>query len=162
MTRQTLLRFGAGAAILGGGLRVAAAFIPFTPQSPPLEAFYATIDLSLLFGLMAIYANESQELGWPGLGAFAVSFAGLASIAGPDAAMFGVDWYRAGAGVAALGLAAFGVTLLAARRLAIPALCWIATPVVALISVQFAGVAFGLGFVAAGLSGLIPPAAGTG
>ncbi|HAJ47992.1 MAG TPA: hypothetical protein DCL54_15575, partial [Alphaproteobacteria bacterium] len=62
------------------------------PQSPVLEVLYAVIDLSLLFGLVAIYLRVAPALGWPGLLAFAVSGAGLASIVGPDTEMFGIDW----------------------------------------------------------------------
>jgi hypothetical protein len=161
VTPQTLLRLGAGAAVLGGGLRIAAAFIPYTPESPALETLYAIIDIALLFGLTAIYANESESLGWPGLIAFIVAFAGLASIVGPDATMFGVHWYQAGAAVTALGMFAFSTTLLAARRLALPALCWLAVPVVALITpapvaFQAAGVLFGLGFVLSAVGTLNP------
>jgi hypothetical protein len=165
VTPQTVIRLGAGAAVLGGGLRVIAAFIPYTPESLALETLYAVIDLTLLFGLTAIYANESQHLGWPGLAAFVVAFSGLASIVGPDAAAFGVDWYQAGAGVTALGLALFGAILLTTRRLILPALCWLAVPVVALIvpapiAFQAAGALLGAGFVAAGLAWFTPPAAG--
>jgi hypothetical protein len=157
VTHALLLRLGLWAAVLGGALRIAAAFVPYTPQSPPLEAFYALIDVSILFGLAAIYAREAEALGWPGLIAFAVAFAGLASIVGPDATMFGIDWYQAGATMAALGLAAFGAALLFARRMIVAALCWIAVPAVAtiappLMAFQAAGVLFGLGFVMTGFS----------
>jgi hypothetical protein len=146
VTHALLLRLGLWAAVLGGALRIAAAFVPYTPQSPPLEAFYALI-----------YAREAEALGWPGLIAFAVAFAGLASIVGPDATMFGIDWYQAGATMAALGLAAFGAALLFARRMIVAALCWIAVPAVAtiappLMAFQAAGVLFGLGFVMTGFS----------
>lgn len=166
MTPQNLIRMGAAAAVLGGGLRIAAAFIPYTPQSPPLEALYAAIDLSLLLGLTAVYARESGTLGWPGLAAFLAAFAGLASIVGPDATMLGVDWYQAGATVAAIGMAGFGFVSLLERRSILPALCWISVPVLAVLAplalaVPAAGVMFGLGFVIAGLSMLSPLAAGT-
>lgn len=167
MTPQTLLKLGAGAAILGGALRIAAALIPYTPESPALEMLYAIIDVSLLFGLTAIYANESDHLGWPGLAAFVVAFAGLASIVGPDASTFSVDWYQVGAGVAALGMAALGAVLVVNGRLLAPALCWLAVPGVGLTSplefaLPVAGALFGLGFVAAGLSRSNQAAAGTG
>jgi hypothetical protein len=153
---------GAGFAVLGGGLRAAAAFVPHAPESLALEALYAVIDLSLLFGLMAIYTREAEALGWAGLVAFIASFAGLASIVGPDATMFGVNWYQVGATVSALGLAALGAVLLAAKRHPVAALCWIAVPIAAQVSVQCAGFVFGLGFTAAGVLGFIPPAAGKG
>lgn len=167
MNPDRIFRIGAGVAIAGGGLRIAAAFIPYAPESPPLEILYAAIDVSLLFGLVAIFARESASLGWPGLAAFGVALTGLASIVGPDASTFGVDWYQIGAATAALGLAACGATLLAARRMITPALCWIAVPGIAALggnafAVQAAGVMFGLGFVLAGVGGLTQPAAGKG
>jgi hypothetical protein len=157
VTSAFLLRLGLWAAVLGGSLRIAAAFVPYTPQSTALEAFYAVIDVSLLFGLTAIYLREAEALGWPGLAAFAVSFVGLASIVGPDTTMFGIDWYQFGSAVTAVALAALGATLLVARRMIAASLCWIATPFVSVLAppefgTQAAGVLFGVGFVAAGVN----------
>jgi hypothetical protein len=157
VTPQTLLRLGLVCAVLGGALRVASAFIPYTPQSPGLEALYAVIDMSLLFGLVAIYTREAEGLGWPGLVSFIVAFVGLASIVGPDATTFGIDWYQVGASIAALGLAMLGVVLLTARRLIVAALCWIAVPIAALaappqLGFLMAGCLFGVGFVMAGIA----------
>jgi hypothetical protein len=156
MTPDTLWRLGAGAAILGGALRIAAAFIPYTPLSWPLEALYAVIDVSLLLGLTTIYLREADALGSAGLAGFATAFAGLASIVGPDAQTFGLDWYQAGAALSAMGTVGLGVTMLLARRMTAVAVCWIAVPIVALagptdLAFQAAGALFGMGFVLAGL-----------
>jgi hypothetical protein len=157
MRTETLWRLGAGAAVIGGVLRVAAAFIPYTPQSWALEALYAAIDLSLLVGLATLYLREASFLGVAGFTAFGAAFVGLASIVGPDAQTFGVDWYQLGSAVSAVGMAGLGIMLLTGGRMALSALCWILAPIVALtgpgdIAIQAAGVLFGTGFVAAGLS----------
>ncbi|HAH10125.1 MAG TPA: hypothetical protein DCL48_08495 [Alphaproteobacteria bacterium] len=159
MSPQTLFGLGAGAAILGGGLRIAAALIPYTPQSPVLEVLYAVIDLSLLFGLVAIYLRVAPALGWPGLLAFAVSGAGLASIVGPDTEMFGIDWYQMGATGSALGLAGLSVVMVLAGRRIGPSIMWLAVLPMAVfapgpVANIAPGVLFGLGFVWAGLSDL--------
>jgi hypothetical protein len=160
VTPQKLLRMGLGTALLGGGLLVASAFVPYTAGSVAIEALYAVIDLSLLLGLVTIYAHETQAIGWPGLLTFVLAFAGLASIVGPDATMLGVGWYQAGATVAAIGMAGLGASLLAAGRLVAPALCWIAVPLVASfapppIGQMLAGTSFGVGFLIAALSILL-------
>jgi hypothetical protein len=166
VTPQILFRLGASAAVLGGALRIASAFIPYEPQSVPHESVYAGVDLLLLLGLTATYAREAETLGWSGLAAFLTAFSGLASIVGPDATMFAVDWYQVGAAVTALGLAALALALVMRKRLVAPALCWLAVPGIALIApgslaTDGAGIAFGLGFVLSGLAHLNPPAAGT-
>lgn len=156
MTPDRLFRFGACAAICGGALRIAAAFILYMPQSPHLEMFYALIDLLLLFGLGAIYLHEAARLGVSGLAAFSVTFAGLASIVGPDATAFGIDVYELGAALAALGLAAFGVRLIIAGRMILAAAAWVIVPIASLwnsdgLGFMIAGILFGLGFVTAGV-----------
>jgi hypothetical protein len=153
---ETLWRLGAGAAVVGGALRVAAAFIPYASQSWPLEALYAVIDVSLLLGLTAIYLREADGLGLAGLAGFGTAFVGLASIVGPDAQTFSVDWYQFGAALSALGMAGLGLAMSLARRMIPAAVCWIAAPIVAIVgppdlAFQAAGALFGGGFVAAGL-----------
>ena len=161
MTPQRLFALGAAAAISGGVLRIAAAFIPYAPDSAVLEAFYAVIDLLLLSGVTAIYLRESGRIGWPGLTAFGVAFAGLASLVGPDKTAFGIDWYQAGAMAAALGTAGLGLTLIASRRAILASIAWVLAPIAAISNVGgdgmfAAGALFGLGFVFGGAGILMP------
>jgi hypothetical protein len=92
-----LVRLGALAAVVAGALRIASTFIPYEAGSAPLETFYGVIDLGLMFGLMAVYAGNAGRVGAIGFAGFAVALAGIASIVGPDAPAFGVDFYRVGA-----------------------------------------------------------------
>jgi hypothetical protein len=153
-----LIRLGALGAILGGSLRIAAAFIPYDPVLGWLELLYAAIDIGLLFGLIAIYLTYAEKLGAGGLALFALALAALASIIGPDSHAFGTDWYLLGAGVFLAGLAGLALLLLWHGLARGPASCWIAAFGVGLLTlsgsaswaIMVSGVSLGLGFVLAG------------
>ena len=152
--------FGAVVGALGGALRIVAAFIPYDPAVVWLEALYAACDLGMMFGLIAVYVAVAEQLGIAGMATFAVALAALASIVGPDAPAFGVDFYRAGAAVFALALAAFAVTLLVARRLTLASVLWITCAAFGLVASATgnapafvgAGLALGAGFIVAGVT----------
>jgi hypothetical protein len=154
------LGFGAVACALSGALRIVAAFIPYDPAAAWLEALYAACDLGMMFGLFAVYIAAAERVGIAGLVTFVIALAALASIVGPDASAFGVDFYRAGATVFALALAAFAATLLGARLFAASGVLWImcaAFGVVAsatgdALAFVGAGLALGAGFIAAGMT----------
>lgn len=152
-----LARFGAAAAVVGGALRIVSSFVSFEANSASLEALYGVIDLSLLFGLLAIYIVSAEAVGVAGLGFFLTALAGLASIVGPDAQAFGIDFYRVGALVFVIGLAGLSVQLLRARRMTPSALLWIGTLAASLLSAALpqaflaAGLLIGAGFVLAGV-----------
>jgi hypothetical protein len=166
MNSDTLLRLGGAAAIAGGALRIAAAF-PITSDTVTLEWLYTTIDVLLLFGLMAIYFSRAEKLGFLGLASFGVAVAAFSFIGGPDADPFGFSTYEQGA--YALAIAMIGLSLawlrIGERPLAAP-LCWfgsaIAGGVLALVpalsgyGLMVAGVLFGLGFALAGFPLLSP------
>ena len=164
MRTQGLVRFGAAAAVAGGALRIASIFVPWQAEQAWLEAFYGVIDLCLLFGLLGVYLAHAEKLGVAGLVTFAVALAGLASIVGPDAQMFGVDFYRVGALVFLAGLAGLSVQMLLKRVLALSAVLWIAALVSSLAGAAFqaplaimgAGILLGAGYVVAGLGILRP------
>lgn len=155
---QIIMRLGAAAAILGGSLRVISTFIPYTPHSPALELLYGTVDILMLFGLMTLYGNVSQSLGWTGFAGFILAATSLASIVGPDPSKFGIDFYEAGAAGLLIGLATLSVALLKHQRLQAAAVLWLAALASALLgilssaflAVSFAGLLLGLGFAAAG------------
>lgn len=143
----------AGAA--GGALRVASSFVPYAPQSVALEALYAVIDVGMLLGLVGVHMQTAARTGVAGFVFFSLSLAALASIVGPDATMFGVDFYRVGASLFALALAGYAATLMFARVQHVAATLWILCAVSGLVAVtgsspafMAAGITLGLGYVA--------------
>ena len=153
-----LMKLGGGAAIVGGALRVASSFIPYTPETWWLELTYAIIDYSLLVGILAIYLRFANQLGVLGLLTVCVITIGVSSIVGPDAEMFGVNFYQLGAGVILSGLAALSAQLLVRGLARVESGLWIVSFLLS-IGVAFfgtqtlanlAGVLFGLGFVVSG------------
>lgn len=162
-----LVRFGAWAAILAGVLRFASSFIPYEANSPSLEALYGVIDLGLMFGLIAVYLATAEAIGLAGVAAFLVALTGVASIVGPDSTQFGIDFYRVGALIFVVGLAALAIQLLRARILRPTAILFLltlaaslATPVLPQAFLA-AGLALGTGYILAGLSLLSERRAGT-
>ncbi|MDP3738188.1 MAG: hypothetical protein Q8R02_12405 [Hyphomonadaceae bacterium] len=159
-----LVRFGAAAGVLGGLLRIASGFVPYQPEQAWLEALYGVIDVCLLFGLLGFYLASAEKLGVAGMALFAVALAGLASIVGPDAQMFGVDFYRVGALVFLVGLAGLSVQMLLKRQLVASAWLWIAALASSLagaalqapLGILGAGMLLGAGYVLAGLMILRP------
>lgn len=122
-----LVRLGALASTVSGALRIASTFIPYEGGSVSLEALYGVIDLGLMLGLIAVYLANAERLGMAGLVAFAVALAGIASIVGPDAVAFGVDFYRIGALVFVSGLALLSAVMLRAGVMRPVAVLWLAT-----------------------------------
>lgn len=159
LARRTaaLVRVGAVAAVVAGVLRIVSTFIPYEPNSPGLEALYGVIDLGLMFGLVAVYIASAEAVGLAGLGLFLLALAGVASIVGPDAPAFGIDFYRIGALVFVSGLAGLSVLLLRAGMMRNSAVLWLATFAASLATVvapqafMAAGLAIGAGYVLAGL-----------
>lgn len=147
-------------ALIGGGLRIAVSFIEHHSTVVWLEALYAVIDLSLLFGLVGIYWTNAGRTGALGLIGFMLALAGLASIVGPDATDFGVDFYALGSSILVCGLALFAVALIRSRTMIGASLCWLVAMVSGLgfsvLAVPWlfviAGLSFSSGFVAAGLA----------
>lgn len=161
-----LIRLSGAAALTGGGLRVAAAFIPYVPGVAWLEGFYAVIDACLLIGLIGIYVSVSDRVGRLGLAGFAVAAIGQGSIIGPDATQFGIDFYLAGSLVLLAGLALMSVDLLRTGMMQPTAALWLvavglagASAVVGETAVLAAGAALGGAFAYAGAILLTGPAA---
>jgi hypothetical protein len=159
LSRRTtaLVRAGAAAAIIAGALRIVSTFIPYEPNSPGLEALYGVIDLGLMFGLIAVYIAGAEALGIAGLAFFLIALAGVASIVGPDAQAFGIDFYRIGALVFVAALAGLSAQLLRAGLMRTSAALWLATFAASFATVVFpqaflaAGLALGAGYVTAGV-----------
>lgn len=153
---RDLIALGAVAGIFGGALRIVSAFAPESIGPAWQETLWGACDVGLLLGLLAVH------LAGDGKGApfFVVAFLALASIVGPDATLFGVDFYTAGASVFALALGGYAIVLTLSRRLVPAAALWLvctASGVVAAVTANafafvIAGVALGGGYIAAGLA----------
>jgi len=160
MTTTQLFRLAAAAAIAGGLLRI---FVAFPPISDPitLEWLYTGIDVLLLFGLIGIYLDRFERLGFLGLASFGVGVAALSFIGGPDADPFGFSTYEQGAATLAIAMVAFALSWVRVGEKPIgPALSWFAsavvvgvvamTPLPQTYGFMAAGVLFGAGFAWAG------------
>jgi hypothetical protein len=140
-------------------LRVLATFISYQPGSAALEALYGVIDASLLFGLIAVYLATVTTTGRVGLAGFALALVGIASILGPDAPAFGIDFYLAGSFAILLGLGGLAAGLLGDPQLRPTAMAWLLALALAILGVasaipllfQSAGLALGTGFLLAGI-----------
>jgi hypothetical protein len=161
MTRASLLRLGAIAAMLAGVLRMGSSFVGYAEPSPMREILYLAIDLFILFGLLAIYFYQHVELGKIGAVAFAVALSGAAIIVGPDGAIGRIAMYPFGSALLLLGLA--GIAIAGWRPARIPRyalISWLSSLVFGVGTTVpgapsglfvLAGLAFGLGFFGAGL-----------
>lgn len=161
MTSSALFRLAAFAAIAGGLLRIVSAF-NWLADPVMLEWLYTVIDVLFLFGLIGIYLDRFEKLGFLGLASFAVAVAALSFIGGPDADVFGFSTYEQGATTLAIAMVGFALAWLRAgeRPLWAP-LSWfgsvIAAGVLGMLPAPLpdygfmaAGVLFGAGFVLAG------------
>ncbi len=165
---RRFVALGAVAAMVGGALRIVSAFVPYAADAAWLEALYGVIDGALLLGLFGIGLSAVDRIGRVGFACLVVALVALASIVGPDATVFGVDFYWAGAGVFVLALAGLASALLLARTLMLPAMLWLASAAAGALSATgsttaftIAGVALGAGFLLAGAA-LRPTAAAAG
>jgi len=155
--KALLARLSAVAAVLSGGLRVADAFLPAGVDAQLQQFAYFATDLMFIFALCGIYLTRSHRLGLIGLLGFASSITGLLVVRS-----FGAGAYLLGATVTLLGVVAMGVVMLV--RKAFPKwapILWITSLIVGVVGllpagknfgVTLAGVIFGIGFVAAGIS----------
>ncbi len=166
MTLRLLVQLAAIEAIIGGGLRMISTFIPYDPTAGWLEVFYLIIDIALLFGLMGIFLQTLDRVGWTGFVGFVVAATGLASIVGPDTVAFGVDTYQAGTVLISAGMAVLGLQFVRTGVFAQAGWMWLASFTVGLlgmgtgfqvIAVPVAGTLFGAGFVIAGIYVLATP-----
>ena len=155
-----LFRLAAVAAIVGGLLRIVVAF-PLFSDPLTLEWLYTAIDILLLFGLIGIYLDRFERLGFLGLASFGVAVAALSFIGGPDADPFGFSTYEQGALTLAIAMVGLAMAWLRqGERPLGPALCWFGSvvcvgalgmlPVPPSYGFIGAGVLFGAGFTWAG------------
>lgn len=143
-------------------LRAGTSFVAYSASGTDIELLYLVIDLLLLFAIVAIYAYARERSGLAGLVGFVLALAGTGSIVGPDGTLGGVDMYVAGATTLSIGLAVLSVG--AWREAALPrSACalWLASAAIGIggyairgpgALLTLAGLAFGIGFVLAGLT----------
>ena len=162
MKANDLLRLGGAAAVIGGVLRIASA-LPLSRDPVMLEALYDIIDVMVLFGVIAIYLDRADKLGFLGLTSFAVAVAALSFIGGPDADPFGFSTYQQGAMTLLIALLGMSFAWLRAGQKPLWAagfwfLSAIAGGVLSRLPAPLdgyglpaAGILFGAGFIAAGI-----------
>jgi hypothetical protein len=160
MNKATLLRFSAIAAILGGTLRIADAFLAHSGIQLQQFAYFAT-DVMLIFGLCGIYFSRSNQLGFAGLFGFFLAITGILMVRSSALSVFGLSAYLVGAAVTLLGVDLISIIMLI--RGAFPKLVpivWIASLIFSILglfgaasrwAVPLAGITFGIGFIAAGV-----------
>jgi catechol 2,3-dioxygenase-like lactoylglutathione lyase family enzyme len=165
-----LIRLGGYGALLGGGLRIASALIAYDPQAAWQEVLFAAIDLSLLAALAGLYLHAGGGLGRTGRAALVLGIAATASVIGPDAVKFGIDFYQLGSAVLVLALAVVATVCLLRRMLQATAALWLAAAALGFASTVtgsaplfvLAGAVLGLGFVLLGKALLSQPRARPG
>jgi hypothetical protein len=159
MRNDLLIRLSGLAAILAGGLRTAASFLPSGHSGATLEILYLVIDLLILFGVLGIYGFQSERIGPTGLVGFILAVTGTAIITGPDGKIGAVDMYAAGSLCVGLGLVVLAVGSWTARTL--PrwvGILWLVSTAAGILGTaaglhslfMISGIAFGLAFIGAG------------
>lgn len=159
MSTREPIRWCGLAAMLAGALRTATSF--WHPPEPGVapEVLYLVLDLLILFGILGIYAFQSDRIGRLGLLGFVVAVSGTAIIAGPDGTIGPVDMYAAGSLCIGVGLVLLGVASWMARTLPMwIGIMWIVSTSAGILGTAMAvqtlfvvsGVAFGMAFGGAG------------
>jgi hypothetical protein len=106
---DTLVRVGAAAAIIAGLLRAVTAVAPAAGSEVERQSVYFIIDVLLLFGVLATYAQHHTALGRSGAGAFLITVTGLLLVRS-SRAVPGVDLYPVGATSVVFGWVVLGFT----------------------------------------------------
>ncbi|MBV9044730.1 MAG: hypothetical protein JO294_06375 [Alphaproteobacteria bacterium] len=152
-------RAGGVSAIVGGVMRAAGSFAPAI-LSPSVQAvLYFATDIFLLLGVAGFWLKQRASLGFVGALGLGVFVAGILVIRVTNGAE-----YQLGAAVALLGVTLYAASTLIARSAApFAPVAWLAALVFGVAGMLgfapaammlAAGVAFGIGFVAAGLETL--------
>jgi hypothetical protein len=158
---HAVLRACALSAVAGGLLRIVDSFTGAVLPAQTLAVLYFVTDVFLLAGIAGVWWRRRPALGWAAMAGLTVFVFGILAIRVSVFGALGANGYQLGATLALLGLAAYAIETLL-RRNAAP---W--APTLWLISLAFgiagatglaaeamtvaAGVAFGAGFVAAGV-----------
>lgn len=149
---------GGASAVAGGLLRIGNVFAAGALSNGALAVLYFVTDVFLLAGVAGLWVKQRAVLGLAGIVGLGMFVFGILTI---RASAFGISSYQLGATIALVGLALYAVEALTARTIApwAPVL-WLVSlaagiaatvGVVPMAMLALAGVAFGTGFVAAGL-----------
>ena len=170
MPASTLIRLGGFSAIVAGLLRAGSSFIPYltTEQGIFLEVLYLITDVLILFALLGVYGYQHEKAGVWGFMGFLLALIGTAIIVGPDGSIGNMEMYVVGALMISIGVLLLGIGTWRADQLSrgVPIL-WILSTVVGIggflmsgsgWTLVIAGVAFGLGFLLAGVNIWTDPA----
>ena len=173
-TPWPVLRASAVLAVAGGALRVANSFTTDALPGGTLALLYLATDVFVLAGIAGMWWYRRRSLGTAATTGIVIFVAGILAIRAAALGVFGAAGYQIGATIALLGLSAYSIETLL-RRGAAPwaPVSWLVSLVCALVGVVgvappiltiAAGVAFGAGFVAAGVEILTvdPRPSGTG
>lgn len=159
-------RASAVLAVAGGGLRLANSFTTDVLPDDTLALLYLATDISLLAGIAGMWWRRRRSLGPAATTGIVIFAAGTLAIRAAALGVLGTADYQIGATIALLGLAAYSIETLL-RRGAAPwaPVLWLVSLACAIVGVVgvappiltiAAGVAFGAGFVAAGVEALRP------
>lgn len=158
---HALLRACALSAVVGGILRIADSFTGAVVPAQTLAVLYFVTDVFLLAGIAGVWWRRRPMLGWAGMAGLTVFVAGILAIRVSVFGVLGANGYQLGAAIALLGLAVYAIeTLLRHNAARWASALWLVSlacgsagaagfaPAAMTVA---AGVAFGAGFVAAGL-----------
>jgi len=110
---RTLSRLGAGAAILGGALRIVDTFTTQVLPQSTLTVLYFATDVLLLLGIAGLWAARRATLGPAGTIGIALFVAGILTV---RASAFGIGTYPIGSLIALIGLLAYSLEALIRRN----------------------------------------------
>ena len=109
MRMDALVRAGGAAAILAGVLRAAGSFASGAGSEVERQSLYFIVDLLLLLGVLAVYAQNHAALGRWGAAGFLTTVVGILLVRS-SRAVPGLDLYPAGALSVAIGWVLFSLT----------------------------------------------------
>ncbi len=158
MSREILFRLVGAIAIVGGVMRAIDAFAVDFAGIDGAPTLFLVTDMLVLFAVIGLYARLSHAAGWLGLVGFAIAVVGIVTVrsAGDD-----IDMEVYGTALGSLGMALFGIAVAVTRAFPIwGPILWVVALLIGAVAfasendtlIEFAGVAFGLGFVVAGIA----------
>jgi len=154
----TLVRTLGLAAIAGGVLRVADSFLTQALPADVLTALYFTTDVLLLLGIAGTYL--SRTLGFAGVIGVATFVVGILLVRASAFGVLGPNGYQLAAAIALSGLVILSADFLSRRTGIASAMLWLSAfgfgvtgvlGIVPALMTILAGVAFGAGFIVAGV-----------
>jgi hypothetical protein len=154
---NSFLRASGLAAAAGGALRIVDIFTAGVASQGTLAVLYFLTDVFLLAGIAGLWWTRRASLGIAGTAGLAIFVLGILAV---RASALGIGSYQLGAAIALLGLALYSLETLVGRHASPWApVAWLASLAAGLAATAgfqpvamtaLAGIAFGVGFIAAG------------